>query len=250
MYRLPFGVALTRLILIAAAVVLVLGACASPAKRQTGVVLTGDHLKAAALPLSALGPDYADFALSDKSGPRTAEQLTAEALNPDDEAQDVARFGTQMGFQEVFVSERDLQDRSGVFYLANSLVLYASPKGAAGDLADMVGDQQRDFSGTTTAGTLQAFQRFSPKVGEKAYGAVIRLLAPGSDFGVKGVVNLTITSVAFRRDRVVGQVVLVRFDGADQQKEVAEMARKLDQRLQAVMRGESPDSPEAAVPSR
>jgi hypothetical protein len=130
--------------------------------------------------------------------------------------------------------------------LTDGIVLYANKAAAEGDFSDSVGDMKRDFSGTTRFGSLQAFQTFKPKIGESAHGQIIRLMTSGNNFGINSVVNITITSIQFRRDQMVGSVVLMRFDAKDVKGEVTDLARKLDKRMQAVLRGDSPDGPPAA----
>ncbi len=164
-----------------------LAACAAgAAKTQPRVELTGDHLKSMVLIKDDLGPAYADFNLDATSGPRTSEQLVNESDNPDDEALDVAKFGTLLAHEDTYISQQALATRSGVIFLTDAVVLYANKGGAAGDLADSVGDTKRGFSGTSKYGTLQAFKSFKPKVGDSAQGEVIRLLAPGIEHRHRG----------------------------------------------------------------
>jgi hypothetical protein len=127
------------------------------------------------------------------------------------------------------------------------VLVYADKKGAAGDLADMVLDAQETYSGTTQAGSLQTFKTFKGKTGESSRGLLIRLLAPGSNFGLTGTINLTITAVQFQRDRMLGQVVIMRFDAKDVRAEVIDLARKLDKRMQTVLAGGDPDTQNAAA---
>jgi hypothetical protein len=227
-------------LLLALSLTLLLAGCTTSKNTQPRVELTGDHLKAMALIKDELGPDYAAFELDPKSGPRTSEQLVDEASDPDDEALDVANYGILLGQEDTYFSVGALQGHSGVIFLTDGIILYADSKGAAGNLVDSIGDMQRGFSGTTKFGTLQAYQTFSPKVGEDSHGEVVRLLTPGASFGIDGTVNVTITSVEFKRDRLVGGVVIMRFDAKDVKAEVKELARKLDLRMQTVLKGEQP----------
>jgi hypothetical protein len=215
-------------------------ACVNGRSHQARIELTPDHLTAMMLTRDDIGPDYADFGPDARSGPRTSEQLVEESNNPDDEALDVAKFAILLGQEDTYVSARTLNERTGVIYLTNGVVLYADAKGAAADLADMLGDQKTGLSGTTKFGTLQSFKTFKPKVGQSAHGQVIRLVSPGSNFGISEPVNVTITAIEFQRDRIVGSVVLMRFDPKDVKAEATDLARKLDRRIQVVLRGELP----------
>ncbi len=229
-------------------IVLALTGCKAGSKAETKVNLTGDHLAAMILTRADLGPEYEFFDLDAKSGMMTTEQLVEQSDNPDGEALDVANFGQLLGYLDTYFSYRSLADKSGVVYLTNGVLLYADKKGAAGDLSDMVLDAQENYSGTTRAGSLQTFKSFKAKVGESSRGILIRLLAPGSNFGLTGTINLTITGVEFQRDRMLGEVIIMRFDAKDVQAEAIDLARKLDKRMQTVLAGGSPDSQNASAP--
>jgi hypothetical protein len=233
-------------VLLTLSIAALLIACTSAKSGGVRVQVTGDHLRAMVLTRDDLGPEYADYGMDPASGPRTSEQLVEEADNPDDEALDVAKFAILLGHEDTYLSLGNLQSRSGVLLLTDGIVLYANKAATEGDFSDTVGDMKRDFSGTTRFGSLQAFQTFKPKIGEAARGQIIRLMTSGNNFGINSVVNITITSIQFRRDQMVGSVVLMRFDAKDVKGEVTDLARKLDKRMQAVLRGESPDGAPAA----
>jgi hypothetical protein len=234
-------------VLLTSVLTLLLVACAGGSKAtQSRIELNGDHLRAMVLIRDELGPEYDSFGADPASGPRTNEQLVEESINPDDEALDVANFGILLGHEDTYVSLPNLISRAGVLSLTDGVILYANRDGAAGDLDDSLGDLKRDFSGTSEFGSLQGFKTFKPKVGERSHGEIIRVMTPGSNFGITGVVNITITSVSFQRDRMVGAVVIMSFDAKDLKGETIDLARKLDKRMQAVLRGEQP--PSAAPP--
>ena len=225
----------------------ILAGCSASKKDQPKVEVTGDHLRVMVLTREDLGPEYAAFDVDPASGPRTSEQLVEEATNPDDEALDVANYAILLGQEDTYFSKQALAAHTGVISLTDGIVLYADKKGAAGDLVDSLKDQQTGFSGTTKYGSLQAFKTFHPGVGEEAHGAVIRLLSDGKNFGLPTVVTVTITSIQFRRDRMVGAVVVMRFDNKDVTAEITDLARKLDKRMQTVLRGDQPPGSDAST---
>lgn len=227
-------------VLLLSLTVMLVACDAGAAKTQQRVELTGDHLKSMVLIKDDLGPAYADFNLDGASGPRTSEQLVNESDDQDGEALDVAKFGTLLAHEDTYISQQALATRSGVIFLTDAVVLYANKAGAAGDLADSLGDTKLGFSGTSKYGTLQAFKTFNPKVGDGAQGEVIRLLVPGANIGIEGSVNVTITAIQFSRDRLGGTVVMMRFDAKDVKAEATDLARQLDKRMQMVLRGAQP----------
>jgi parvulin-like peptidyl-prolyl isomerase len=229
--------------------VLAASACSSAGKQSASKIeVTGEHLKAMVLTKEDLGPDYADFQPDPRSGPRSSEQLVDEAINPDDEALDVAKYAILLGQVDTYFSQRALAEHLGAVYITDGIVLYADAKGAASDLRDGVNDKQKGFSGTTKFGSLQSFKTFDPKVGQLGSGQVVRLLSPGSNFGLKFDQEVTITLVQFQRDRLVGSIVITRFDNKDVKGEVIDLARKLDKRMQAVLRGEQPPGTAGETP--
>ena len=233
-------------LLLALSLILALIACDTGSTSK--VELTGDHLAVMALTLADFGPEYQAFRPDEDSGEKTREEIVEGAADPGDEAADVARFGHLIRYVRSYTSNVSIIRGAGAPYLGNSVTLYADEKGAAGDLDDQLADLQRNISGTTGLGSLQSFQMFEAGVGEKSYGVTARLLTPGNAFGLPGTVTLTITAVAFQRDRLVAEVMFMRFDANDVQAESVELARKLDRRMKTVLSGGLPDTGVASDP--
>jgi hypothetical protein len=72
----------------------------------------------------------------------------------------------------------------------------------------------------------------------------MRLKAAKAVFGTDGDVSLTI--VTFQQGRVLGSVYVLRADAKDARPDVMLVAKLLDARMKAVLRGETPVAPEAA----
>lgn len=72
-------------------------------------------------------------------------------------------------------------------------------------------------------------------VGEEAVGVLLEIVA--SKESGQGV-TFYATAVIFRRASLVGTVEIESFDETEAAEDVAALARKLDDRIQAVLRGE------------
>ncbi len=237
-----------RLVFFLLALTAALSACSLRSSPEPKIEVSAEHLAAMVLRVDDFEPDYQAFAKRAESGPRTIEQLIEGADDPDDEALDVAKFGHLMNHADSYASNANIIRGSGAIMIADGIILYRDAKGAAGDLDDIIADAKRDFSGTTELGSLQSFKLFKAKAGEEGHGLTMRFLTPGVEFGLNGLLNLTVTAVYFRRDNLVAGVMMMRLDTKDVQAEVNELARKLDRRIKSVLAGESPDSDNVAVP--
>ena len=191
------------------------------------------ELAAMVLPLEELGSAYADFERDDDSGFQSNEDKIDDAFDEEDEEGDVERYGRVTGYEESYTSVEGLLEE-GVFIIGTMVALYEDSDGASGDLKDEVNDS-KDAEGTTDEGvTVGDVEEFDPDdFGDESVGLVLAL--SGEALG-----DLTFygTLVAFRRGRIIGSVVIARFDDEDVRDEATELARKLDERVQAVLRGE------------
>jgi hypothetical protein len=196
--------------------------------------ITDGELSLMALPLSDLGSQYADFELDDTSGLQSNEQAIEDAFDKEDEAADVERFGRVKGYEEDYLSSEALMEGTGPFYISTVVVLHERADGAAGNLKDGVEDAQRAVGGTKEDTTLEATEKFSVEdVGQEAVG----LLQKGSAEADDGA-TFHRTIVGFRQGRLIGSVSILRLDDEDVRDEATALARKLDQRILAVLRGE------------
>jgi hypothetical protein len=206
------------------------------------------HLRVMVLPLADFGPEYAASTPDPDSGEQRAAAIVEASADPADEAEDVSRFGPVLRYVAAYSSNEAIVRGRGAAYLASSVTLYEDARGAAGDLADQFLDLQRNVSGTTRLGSLQSFERFEVGLAERAYGVSARLLTPGSTFGLRSSVTLTITAVVLQRGPLVGQVLLMRFDADDVRAEVTELGRRLDRRIVTVLGGGTPEPAEPSAP--
>jgi len=191
----------------------------------------------------AFGDAYAGMIADEGSGMQTRDAFIQEADDPEDEAKDVDTYGYVSSAQYAYYDPEALS-KGGPFIAGVSVALFQTQDGAAGYLRDDLNDGRRTYSGTSEAGTLLAFQTFKPKLGQHNYGVYMRLKAAKEVFGTDGDVSLTI--VTFQHGRVLGSVCVLRADAKDAKADVMLVAKLLDARMKAILRGETPAAPEAA----
>lgn len=195
--------------------------------------ISDGELVAMMLPLADLGPAYADLELDDESGFQSNEDVVKDANDKEDEAEDIERYRRVTGYQEAFTSLEALSNRDGVFGIGTIVSLYEDADGASGDLLDTVDDAKRAVGTTAYHVTLEDVEEFTlDGIGDESAKLIVSLSV--SDGGYA----FYVTVVMFRRGRLIGEVVIVRYDEEDVREEVAELARKLDERILAVLRGE------------
>jgi hypothetical protein len=220
-------------------------------KDMTDREITDGELSLMVLPLSDLGSQYAQFELSqDESGFQSNDKTIENAFDPEDEAADVQRFGRVKGYEEDYLSSAGLLGGTGPFHIATGVILHEQADGASGNLKNGVEDAQKAVGGTKDDATLETSEEFSVKdVGQEAAG----LFQKGSVAGNDGGLTFYQTLVGFRQGRLIGSVSITRLDDEDVRDEATALARKLDDRILAVLRGEveepSPTSEAKAAPT-
>jgi hypothetical protein len=226
-----------RLFMILVALILALAvACGGGGQKDlTDREITDDELSLMALPLSDLGSQFADFELDDTSGLQSNEQVISDAFDSEDEAQDVERFGRANGYEALYTSSQALLDEKGPINIGMSVALHEKVDGASGNLKDGADDAQRAVGKTNEDATVESADTFEVgDLGQDAVGMVLKasFKADQAEF------TLNQTIVGFQEGRLIGSVVITGFEGEDMQAEATAIARKLDERILAVLRGE------------
>ena len=226
-----------RLFMVLVALTLALAvACGGGGQKDlTDREITDDELSLMALPLSDLGSQYADFELDDTSGLQSNEQVISDAFDKEDEAQDVERFGRANGYEALYTSSQALLEEKGPINIGMSVALHEKVDGASGNLKDGADDAQRAVGKTNEDVTIESADTFEVgDLGQDAVGVVLKasFKADQAEF------TLNQTIVGFQEGRLIGSVVITGFEGEDMQAEVTAIARKLDERILAVLRGE------------
>jgi len=234
-----------RYLLTAAALIaacLLLAACGGEEEEEaeapadlTAGEITDEELSLMVVPLSELGSQYADFEFyEDESGFQSNEDIIDAAFDEEDEAGDVERFGRVNGYGEDYRSVEAALEREGAFLIGTATELYEDADGASGDLKDGVEDMQRQVGMTKEDVTLEDAEEFDPgRIADESAGLLLTgSVAAGQE------VRYYMTVVGFRRGRLLGSVAIARFDEEDVREEAEALARKLDERITAVLRGE------------
>ncbi len=222
------------LVLPLSALLLVLGFGCGGESDPTDREITDAELVAMVLPQEELGSDYADFELDEDSGFGSNEDRIEDSWDEEDEAEDVERFGRTKGYRESYSSFAALLRGEGPCLIGTSVALYEDADGAGGDLNDDVEDRKKAVGTVDEDVTLEDAEEFEPdRVADEAAGLEMALsFADGDGTTMHG------TVLGFRRGRLIGSVIIARFDEQDVREEAEELARKLDERIQAVLRGE------------
>lgn len=207
--------------------------------------ITDDDLSAMALPLAEMGPQYQDFEMSEDVGFRSNDHVVENADDPEDEADDVEKFGRINGFEAPYLSADAFINSEGVFMVTSDVELFEDAAGASDWLKDSLADM-RDGVGTTSEGAyFERMEDFDPgDVGEEALAATVVI---SGSFG-EGSTTRTMRGslVLFRKGRLFCGTSVVRMDEVETSEDTIALARKLEDRVDAVLSGELEPSPTSA----
>jgi hypothetical protein len=243
-----------RLFMVLAALVLLsasaCGGGGSGPKDMTDREITDGDLSLMVLPQSELGPQYADFKLDDTSGLQSNEEAINAAFDTEDEAQDVEQFGRINGYEAFYTSPQALLEDKGPNNVGMQVILHENADGASGNLNDGVGDAQRAVGMTKGDVTIQGVDTFEVAgIGDEAVGMIQKASLKVGDQEL----TFEQTVVGFRQGRLIGSVTITDLEGTDVRDQATALAAKLDERIQAVLRGEveqpSPTSEAMASPT-
>ncbi len=203
-------------------------ACGDGRADLTGRDISDDELAAMVLALDELGSAYADFSL-DEVGFATNEEEGEGGFAPEDEADDVERFGRINGYEAGY-SPAEGSEGQPVVAVGTTVILFRDVDGASGNLKDAVEDGRRAIGKTSEGVRLEDVEEFDlSDVGDEAVGLVMTV-SDESRQELRGYF------AAFRRGRLMGVASIGRLDEEDVRGEVAALARKLDERILEVLR--------------
>ena len=230
----------------------VLSACGGDEADLTARAISDEELALMVLPQEDLGDEYAELEPDEEiSGFVTNEESIAESQDPDDEGQDIERFGRVNAYYQAYSDDSGVWLGEQALYVTTGIELLRDSVSASARLEDEMADLETEFSAQAEEQEAEEVQivPFSPgDLGDEAFGLVTDFTFPLDE-------GITVSSdgsyLAFRRGRLLGIVVVARFgDGFEDKErrdEVVALARKLDERIQAVLRGEITPAP-AATP--
>ncbi len=210
-------------------------ACGGGQGDVTVRTVTDQQLSLMGLSLTELGPKYAEFELHDSSGFVSNAEAIEGTFDREGEAEDVERFGRLNGYDTDYSSQEAIASGEGAFAVFTSAILHEDADGASGNLRDFLVDAKRRIGGSAGGLTLEGVEEFDVRdVGEEAVGVLLEISASTES----GRAVTFATAVIFRRASLVGTVEIDSFDETDAAEEVAALARKMDDRIEAVLRGE------------
>jgi Tol biopolymer transport system component len=219
--------------------------------RLAAGAVSEEQLELMALPPEAFGADYSDLSPDDdQSGFTDSDEKAADADDPEDEAEDLERFGWAAGYQRNFTHPDAVSvltdgtaddDAPEAPLSAGSVVdLFDTVDGASGYFQDARTELQDIARQTDETFTISESNTFAAGIADEGVG--FRLT--GSFQQGEGVDSISISAagVLFRRGRLQGAVVLANFgdskSGPELGDQVEDLARKLDDRILSVLRGE------------
>ena len=227
----------------------VLSGCGGGEADITDREISDEELALMVLPQEEFGAEYAGLELDEgASGFLSNEEAIENDYDGEDERGDIERFGRVNGYAEVYSSPLGAEDDPSALSETGLMVgigveLLRDTEGASGRLEDEIADYEREFREEAGAeeGQEAELRLFSPAgIGDEAVGLQMEFPVP-VDAGLKVFYNAT--HVSFRRGRLVGAIVIGEFYDRDRRDEVVALARKLDERIQAVLRGDITAAP-------
>jgi hypothetical protein len=233
---------------------LVLAACGGGGGEEQQVDLTSGQITDAELvlmllPKAEMGEEYAGLSFARDPWLWTASDITSGALDPEEQAEDLEQFPLVSGSHVVYAESAidgetgEPTDRTVAF----TVYLFEDPQAASGYLEDELADWESQV-GTMRTGLrhfeqeLTAAERFKPGgIADESRGIRLTL---ASFINPPSAIDVHLTTVWFRRGRLLASTSMSTTLGDPDFREAAEaLARKLDERIQAVLRGELTPTP-------
>ena len=232
-----------RLVPVLCAAALLAASCGGGGDPKAGpdlTAFTANDLAISVLPAERLAGTAEGLEIDpDQSGFSNNERAADDTIDPEDEPADLDELGRENGYTLAYVDGdfSSLTAKEGVFGISTGIDLMQDAKGAERFLQEQLADYER-LAGTLvdTEVTLKT-AKVTPLAGP-GEGAALLL----ASIEANGVV-LHATIVAFRLDRLVAAVVLVRVDSADVSAQATTIAASLARRIRDVAAGSIEETP-------
>ena len=203
-------------------------------------VTISDEDLAAMVPTKAdLGQAFAGY--QESGAPDTNEGRLERADDPDDERSDQQTFGRVTGYdRELQVSASTVQaDAPLLIHLG--VTLLEDSDGTSGYLNDDVADIEARVGRTGLGPLLETVAPYEvTPLGDESLGLRSRASVTPEQGETQ---TLYVTYFWFRRDRIIGDVALGRFDDTDLSQQAQSIAVLLDERIRQVLAGLATPSP-------
>jgi len=211
--------------------------------------ITDEELILMLLPKAEMGEDYAGLSFVHDPGLRTASYITDAALDPEEQAEDLERFPL-ISASGVTYAESTIDEESGeptgqtVAFVVHP---FEESEAASGYLEEELADWEAQVGAMRTGkqhwdSQLTTAEGFKPgRIADESRGirfTITYFINPPS-----GIDEHT-TVVWFRRGRLLASAsISTTFGNPDFREATEALARKLDERIQAVLRGELTPTP-------
>jgi hypothetical protein len=202
---------------------------------DTAREISGEELAQMVLALEDFGEPYAAFqALKSNGLSETVEQRAKAEFDPADEAQDLEQFGWVLGYGAEFLDPKATGEGSSVYIVGSVADLFEDAAGASGYFNDTL-TEVSEMAGTTGQGfTTHEVETFGADVGDESAGFDVQASVEDVDGPT---LDMWLSVLCFRHDRLVGTVVLMTFEQRSFEDEVKGLASVMDQRITSVLAG-------------
>jgi hypothetical protein len=191
------------------------------------------------LPQEDVGEEFADLQIDDESGFVDNEEAADDTVDPEDTADALEQAGRIIGYDLGYSDDSlsALQAGEGVISVGTDVDLFRDAETASAFVLKQVNDYLRLEGQEIEAGiTLEKVDVFAVDgLADEAMG--VRARASLGD------VEMYMTFVGFRLDRLLGSAAIGRADDADALSQVEDIARALEQRMKGVLVGDIGGTP-------
>lgn len=229
------------LMTVVAASLLLVTACGGGGADQEDGIVAGDisdeQLSQMVLSQSEWGDEYAAL---ESTGPSLEDREQRTQHVSEDEAQDLERFGELKSYQDGYSREEAFQEGTGPLRVGTTVYLFKSGKGASDYLEDDIADLKGEVGKERGLITIRSVERFAVEgIGDESEGLQI-ISTYLTEYGMLAVYQ---TMVSFREGGILAFVSVMRLDNTNMNIQVTALARKLDQRIWAVLGQQGASTP-------
>lgn len=208
-----------------------LAACSSTDEEEPPPDYSADDLPLMVLTRAELGMESVDLQVSGAtSGWQDAVAVADNSLDPDDTAADIERWGLLSDY-DLDYEPSSPETADGLVLIGTSVALWRTDEDAREYIERTKRDLERFLGQDLDGVILKERTTFAVSVGDQSGGERYRI-------GFKGEPDHFQTVVYFREDRITASAFVLRQDDRRTSDDVKEMAQRLQDRVDAVRRGE------------